>query len=136
MLQDTDFFEKLEAWLTLGDVLPGVDWSESPSPDERYNVLVEWRFRGRVVGNAQFVIEPVFDSDHYRLFWIGLRFIEEWQQKGLYTEIVKSLSNPLPSYNVVEVVAAPWDKEAERRLASQGFEWRDNRFVLDLAPKP
>lgn len=132
MLQDTDMFDKLEGWLTMGDVLPTVDWHESVSPDERYEVNVLWRFRNARVGEAQFFIEPILNSDEYRIYWVNLRFIEEWQNKGLYADIVGQLPAGMLPYGVVEVYATPWDKEAERRLAAEGFEWRGTEFVLDF----
>jgi hypothetical protein len=129
---DLELFDKLPEWLTIGDVLAYVEWSESPTPDERYDVKVEWKFRGEPVGEASIIIEPIFETDEFRFFWRGLRFIDEWQKKGLYSEIVKQLPPKALKYGIVETVAAPWDKEAERRLASQGFEWRGFEFVLDF----
>lgn len=132
MLQDTDFFTKLEQWSTLGDVLPEVVWVESASPDERYEVAILWRFRGQAVGKASFVIEPILGSDDFRLFWIDLQFASDWQGKGLFTTIVETYATHMLSYGVVETVATPMDHEAERRLATQGFEWRGPQFVLDF----
>lgn len=130
MLQDTDFFEKLEVKSSLGDVLAHVEWSESVSPDERYDVHIDWRFRGKLVGNGNYVIEPVVGTDKFRLYWIALQFAPEWQAKGLYTELVKLYANFMPIYDIAGVAATPWDKDAERRLASQGFAWDGHDFYL------
>lgn len=133
MLQDTDFFTRLEEWCTLGDVLPKVAWFESVSPDERYEVLIEWRFRGKSVGTGQFIIEPIIEQPgKFRLYWISLQFVEEWQAKGLYTTIVNVFASNMMRYGVIEVVATPTDKIAEQRLAAGGFEWRGHSFVLDF----
>ncbi len=131
MLQDTDLFTQLEKWLTIGDVLPTVKWEEAPSPDERYTVGVTWKFRSERVGEATFIIEPVFGTDDFRLFWLHLAFKDDWQNKGLYSTIVEQMSKPLLRYGIIETVANPTDKEAERRLASQGFAWVGNAFTLD-----
>jgi hypothetical protein len=133
MLQDTDFFDKLAQWSTLGDVHAHVEWAESPSPDERYDVTVTWRYRSSKVGEGRYVIEPVVGTDEYRLFWTSLAFIDEWQAKGLYTELVKLYASYMPAYHIAGVATVPWDKEAERRLASQGFEWVDHDFYLAFA---
>jgi hypothetical protein len=134
MLQDTDFFTNLETPLTIGDVLPTVVWSESVSPDERYLVTIVWRFRGDKVGEGTFVIEPILDSEQFRVYWVHLGFIEDWQAKGLYSTIVEQLSPYLYSHGIVEVWATPWNKEAEGVLASRGFAWRGPEFVLILGP--
>jgi hypothetical protein len=133
MLQDTDFFTQLERWSTLGDVLPSVHWVESVSPDERYEIAIEWKFRSKTVGTAYFIIEPIIeDPGHFRLYWVSLQFTEDWQAKGLYTTIVNSFSPNMLRYGVIECVATPTDKIAEARLAAGGFEWRGQSFVLDF----
>lgn len=114
-----------------GDVHASLTWSESVSPDERYDVLIEWRFRGDLVGSGHYVIEPVLNTDDYRLYWIALSFIDDWQDKGLYTTLVGRY-RMLAQYGIKTISATPLDKEAERRLASQGFEWVEHEFVLDL----
>lgn len=132
MLQDTDLFERLADLSNVGgDVSCSVEWAESPSPDERYDVNLTWAYRHKTVGTGHYIIEPKFNSDEFRLFWVHLEFIEDWQDKGLYTTLVKSYA-ALPAYGITEVVATPWDKEAERRLSSEGFAWVGHEFVLDL----
>lgn len=131
MLQDTDFFDKLAKFSEVGaDVLCVVEHQESVSPDERYDVNLTWKFRGSVMGRSKYIIEPI--GDEYQLFWLHLEFVQEWQNKGLYTTLVKNYSVSLPPYGIVRVVAMPEDKEAESRLASQGFAWVGHEFALDL----
>lgn len=132
MLQDTDFFKRFEALSTLGDVHAQVEWEESPSPDERYQVIITWRFRSKRVGEASIVIEPVLGTDEFRLFWVWLSWEEDWRDKGLYSELLKSYVGELPTYGVTSIVASPRDKQAETILASQGFEWVGHEFVADL----
>lgn len=132
MLQDTDLFDKLPELSNVGgDVHATVEWTESVSPDERYEVLVSWRFRGELVGAAKYVIEPVFGTEAFKLYWVHLEFKEEWQDKGLYSTLVKNY-RLLPTYGINTIVASPSNKEAERRLASAGFGWVGPEFVLDL----
>lgn len=132
MLQDTDLFDKLPELSNVGgDVHATVQWTESVSPDERYEITLIWRFRGKIVGDGWYVIEPIVNSDKFRLYWVNLRFIEEWQDKGLYTTLVKNLRT-LPAYGINTIAATPADKDAEARLASQGFRWIGHEFVLDL----
>lgn len=133
MLQDTDLFDKLlELSNVGGDVHAELTWSESVSPDERYDVSILWRYRSDTVGLANYVIEPVLNTDgEYRLYWIALQFNDDWQDKGLYTTLVNQY-RVLPQYGIKTIAATPWTKEAETRLASQGFEWVDHEFILDL----
>lgn len=130
MLKDTDFFDKLEQWVTIGDVLPTVTWQEAVGPDERYEVHIVWKFRDKQVGIADIIIEPLLD-DTFRFYWVYLSFADEWQNKGLYSTLIEQLPPNLLKYGIVEIVATPQDKEAERRLASKGFQWRGPLFVLD-----
>jgi hypothetical protein len=133
MLQDTDFFDKLAQFSTVGEDVPvTIEWEESPSADERYSITMQWRFRKEKVGEAYYVIEPIFGTDELRLFWINLEFIEDWQDKGLYSTLVKNYKADLPRYGITEVVTVLGTKESERRLASQGFAWVGDQFVLDL----
>ena len=131
---DHDLFKHLEEWSSLGDVLATVTWEELPSPDERYSVTLEWRFRSEHVGNGHFIIHPVeLDEKHMRLYWDGLVFTDEWQGKGIYSNLVKQYAPRMLPYGVIGVVTTPWNAEAESRLASQGFEWVGHEFVLDFA---
>lgn len=129
---DPAFFDGLNEWSTLGDALATSTWSESVSPDERYDVTITWKYRGHEMGKAELTVEPILDTDKYRLFWKGLTLDPEWQNQGVYTNLVDRFATSMPRFGVVEVIATPWDKEAERRLASRGFKWRGNVFVLDF----
>jgi hypothetical protein len=133
MLQDTDFFDKLPELSNVGgDVHAEVEWSESPSPDERYQIKMRWTFRGKTVGGASYVIEPILGTDEFRLYWITLEFVDDWQNKGLYKTLVRNYAGVVNEYGITEIIAQPLDMEAERRLASMGFAWRGNFFSLDL----
>lgn len=129
---DTALFDNLAEWVTMGDVSATVDWYETPSADERYTIRIDWRYQSKVVGYANIIIEPIFGSDEFRLLWEDLRWVADWQGKGLYTELVQTMFAHMPSYGIMEIVAAPVDPQAERILASRGFAWTDNMFKLDL----
>jgi RimJ/RimL family protein N-acetyltransferase len=132
MLLDTDLFDNLAEWVTMGDVHATVNWYETPSQDERYTIRIDWRYQSKIVGYANIIIEPIFGTDEFRLLWEDLRWVEDWQGKGLYTELVQTMFAHMPRYGIVEIVAAPADPQAERILASRGFEWCDYKFALDL----
>lgn len=131
MLQDTDFFNKLPEWSSFGDVRAHVEWEESPSPDERYTIKIEWRFRSEYVGRAQIIIEPI--EDEFQLVWVNIEFVDKWQGKGLYTEYLKAWIDHGPKYGVVAMVGPPLNKRAETIYRASGFEWTERgEFRLDL----
>lgn len=133
MLQDSDFFDKLPEWMNIGeDVRIDLRWEESPSPDERYAVSATWQYQGEQIGDAQYVIEPIFGTDEFRLWWVSLRFDEAHQRQGYYTRLMDTFVTHMPVYGITEIVAVPWDKDSEKALASRGFKWRGNVFVADL----
>jgi hypothetical protein len=137
MLHDTDFFDKLPEWTTLGgDVAVTVEWEEAAGPDERYDIALTWHYKRQRLGDARFSIEQRFDPDtqqpFYRVFWQHLEFADNFQDKGFYATLMAGVRANLPRYGISEVQAAPLSKEAERRLITQGFEWRGHEFVVDL----
>lgn len=133
MLQDSDFFERLEGWMNIGeDVRVILKWEESPSPDERYAVNIEWRYQGEQLGLANYVIEPILGTDELRVVWINLNFAERFQRQGFYTTLINACIDNMPRYGVTEIQTAPLNKDAETALASRGFKWRNNVFVADL----
>lgn len=132
MLQGSPMFDKLDDWLSVSDVQATTTCAATPSPDERYSLDIVWRFRSKQIGHASVIIEPVFGTDEFRFLWVILEWVEDWQNKGLYSELVEALTDKLPAYGVTSFVAAPRDSTAEAILASAGFEWVDNSFKLDL----
>lgn len=133
MLQDTDFFDKLAEFSMFGDVHAEVQWEESPSPDERYSVRVEWRFRSEYVGKAEIVIEPVMGEDGFNVFWMNIEFASKWQDKGLYTQYLLGWIANARQYKLLTMGGAPRDKKAEVIYRASGFEWDAAKgFVLDL----
>jgi RimJ/RimL family protein N-acetyltransferase len=129
---DTGLFDNFAEWVTMGDVQATVDWHETPSMDERYTIRIDWRYASKIVGYANIIIEPIFGTDEFRLLWEDLRWVEDWQRKGLYTELVQTMLAHLPRYGIMEIVAAPASPDAERILASRGFKWVAHNFTLDL----
>jgi hypothetical protein len=129
---DLSLFDHLEDWCTLGDYHAQATWDESPTPDVRYNVRVDWRFRGKLVGYGDFVIEPIpnVTDERYRIYWFGLQFADDAQQQGIYSNLVDKFTIGMPKYNVHQVIATPTSKEAERRLSARGFAWDGTDFVL------
>lgn len=133
MLQDTDFFDKLPEWSTFGDVHATVKWEESPSPDERYSVRVEWTFRSQYVGGADIVIEPVVGEDAYNVLWMNIEFSNEWQDKRLYSQYLLGWIANARRYKLKTMSGAPRDKKAEVIYRASGFEWTEYKgFALDL----
>lgn len=136
MLQDTDFFEKLPGWLAIGDVHVQIQWEESPGLDERYDVGLTYRFRGKAIGHANLIIAPVVGVDEYMINWGSLEFVEEWQDKGLFSQTLAAWVDNGPRYGVTSIMAGPRDKEVEAIFAASGFEWGPRGFVVDLEGEP
>lgn len=132
MLQDTDFFKQFPGWSSIGDVHARVEWSESPTPDERYTVFTTWRFRSKIIGSSEIIIEPVLNTDEFRVLWINIEFVSEWRDKGLYSLLVQAYMDNMPAYGVTSFVGAPVDKTAEAIYKATGFEWEGFSFVLRL----
>lgn len=132
MLQDTDFFDKLPEWSSVGDVQASIKWEESPSPDERYTVSVEFRFRSKLAGWAQFVIEPIFGTDAFNVLWLDIEFTEEWRDKRLYSLWLSKWIEIAPRYNIVQFIGPPRNKTAETIYKASGFEWKPTGLTLDL----
>lgn len=129
---DTELFDNLAEWVSMGDVIAQVNWSTKPAQDERYTIRIDWRYQSKIVGYANITIEPIFGTDEFRLLWEDLQWVEDWQRKGLYTELVERMFVHMPRYGIAEIVAAPADAQAEQVLASRGFKWANHNFTLDL----
>jgi hypothetical protein len=134
MLQDTDFFDRLVDFATFGDVHAMVGWDEAPGPEERYHVLVEWRFRDEYVGKAELYITPVLDEDGYDVFWMNIEFAPKWQDKKLYTQFLLGWMTHARQFKLLSMSGAPRDKKAEAIYRASGFEWDQYKgFRLDLS---
>jgi hypothetical protein len=132
MLQDTDFFDKMEEWSSFGDVLATVKWEESPSPDERYRIDVDFRFRGDRIGFADVTLEPIFGIDQFNVVWRNIEFVPEWQNKNLYTQWLAQWIIHGPAYGITRMSGAPVDVKAEAIYMASGFEWTPRGFELDM----
>ena len=131
MLKDTDLFDKLPELITFGDVLGTIEWTENAGP-ESYTVNMTWRFRSKRVGRASTTFSKLPPTDDYQVLWNVLEFSEDHQGKGLYSLLLKTLSEELPEYGIVKFAAAPLDKTAEGIFKASGWEWTDLGLTADL----